>query len=219
MRSIWFRHRFACSANSRRRLPIMVLAASFAAEPRAPASRAKSARGRPADPGSLPSPVMAEAVGDLIQPRVDLHVATIRPGIVVPARIDEGVSGCSGALAGKPHGHGGGVVLVAHVDHPVVVLPAKVRLELVRAVHRPFLARIGVHEGSGLRLGDGDRRGERAPSGSSWFGIRSNRCFLCTRCPYRAPTRGRRGGGTCRPRSPPTARARRGRRSSAPGAA
>ena len=109
----------------------------------------------------LPSPVLAEAVADQIQPRVDLHVAS-RPGIVVPARIDEGVSGCSGALAGKPHGHGGGVVLVAHVDHPVVVLPTKVRLELVRAVHRPFLARLGVHEGSGLRLGDGDWRGERA---------------------------------------------------------
>ena len=109
----------------------------------------------------VPSPVSAEAVADLIQPRVDLHVAS-RPGIVVPARIDEGVSGGSGALAGKPHGHGGGIVVVAHVDHPVVVLPAKVRLELVRAVHRPFLARIGVHEGSGLRLGDGDRRGERA---------------------------------------------------------
>ena len=66
-------------------------------------------------------------------------------------------------FVGKPDGHRGGVVVVADVDHPVVVFPPKVRLELGVAVRAGSLfVGLGVHEVTSLLLGQCDWRRERS---------------------------------------------------------
>mmetsp|Transcript_4392 Transcript_4392/g.17994 ORF Transcript_4392/g.17994 Transcript_4392/m.17994 type:complete len:268 (-) Transcript_4392:754-1557(-) len=178
MRSMWCRHRFACSANSRRRLPIMVLAASFAG--RAACSSIASEIG----PGSPSRPEIASHPPcwpkQLLIRSSHVSISTSRAGRgssyprgstkgfpVVPELSPGNRTGTAGASSSSLTWITPSSSFLPKYDWNLFV--PYTDLSLLDSASMRVRASAWV-----TAIGAVNARS----SGSIWFGIRSNRCFL-----------------------------------------